>query len=152
MAANKQQGSYFGLFLAGATVLCAGFAYWDSGTGKALFALGALILIGSLFGYMGIKPLEGKTATRPGSVLGMRLGGAAVCALGWMLTLLGLHFTDSTGGRIVFALVGIGVTLVGMIFILPAAANKTAVWKGESGASERAAVPSAGKTSMEHSR
>ena len=34
MAANKQQGSYFGLFLVGATVLCTGFAYYDSGTGQ----------------------------------------------------------------------------------------------------------------------
>jgi hypothetical protein len=130
MAANKQQGSYFGLFLAGATVLCAGFAYIDSGSGKALLALGAIILIGSLFGYMGIKPLEGKTALKPGP-LGMKLGGAAVCLLGWLLTLLGLHMTDSTGGRIVFALLGIAVTLTGMIYILPAAFNKNAVWKGE---------------------
>ena len=79
MAANKQQGSYFGLFLAGATVLCAGFAYFDSGTGKALLALGAIVLIGSLFGFMGIKPLEGKTALKPGPE-GMKLIGAAVCA------------------------------------------------------------------------
>ncbi len=150
MAANKQQGSYFGLFLAGATVLCAGFAYFESGTGKALLALGAIVLIGSLFGFMGIKPLEGKTALKPGPE-GMKLIGAAVCALGWLLTLSGIHITDSTGGRIVFALLGIGVTAVGMIFILPAAFNKNAVWKGESGASDRVGVAAA-KTSMEHSR
>jgi hypothetical protein len=63
--------------------------------------------------------------------LGMKLGGAAVCLLGWLLTLLGIHMTDSTGGRIVFALLGIAVTLTGMIYILPAAFNKNAVWKGE---------------------
>lgn len=151
MAANKQQGSYFGLFLAGSTVLCAGIAYFDSGLGKALLALGVIILLGSLFGYMGIKPLEGKTALKP-SPLGMKLGGAAVCVLGWVLTLAGLHITDSTGGRIVFALLGIGVTLVGIIFILPAAFNKNAVWKGESGATERGSVTAPAKTSMEHSR
>jgi hypothetical protein len=130
MAANKQQGSYFGLFLAGATVLCVGFAYFDSGSGKALLALGAIVLIGSLFGFMGIKSLEGKTAMKPGPE-GMKLIGIAVCALGWILTLAGIHITDSTGGRIIFALLGIGVTLVGMIYILPAAFNKNAVWKGE---------------------
>src|SRR5260370_40487011 len=102
MAANKQQGSYFGLFLAGATVLCAGIAYLDSGTGKALLALGAIALIGSLLGDMGIKPLEGKTALKPGPE-GMKLVGAAVCALGWGLTLVGFHLTDSTGGAIPFA-------------------------------------------------
>ncbi len=150
MAANKQQGSYFGLFLIGATVLCAGFAFFESGTGKAMLALGAIVLVGSLFGFLGIKPLEGKTALKP-SPEGMKLLGAAVCALGWLLTLSGLHLTDSTGGRIVFALLGIGVTLVGMIFILPAAFNKNAVWKGETESSSRASVASA-KTSMEHSR
>ena len=131
-------------------MLCAGFAYFEGGTGKALLALGAIVLIGSLFGFMGIKPLEGKTALKPGPE-GMKLVGAAVCALGWLLTLSGVHITDSTGGRIVFALLGIGVTAVGMIFILPAAFNKNAVWKGESGASERTSVATA-KTSMEHSR
>jgi hypothetical protein len=151
MAANKSQGSYFGLFLAAATVLCAGFAYFDSGTGKALLALGAIALIGSLLGFMGIKPLEGKTALKPGPE-GMKLVGAAVCALGWCLTLVGIHLTDSTGGRIIFALLGIGVTAVGMIYILPAAFNKNAVWKGNSGASERASITAAAKTSMEHTR
>ena len=150
MAANKQQGSYFGLFLVGATVLCAGFAYFDSGSGKALLALGAIIFVGSLFGFMGIKSLEGKTALKP-SPEGMKLIGAAVCALGWLLTLSGIHITDSTGGRIVFALLGIGVTLVGIIFILPAAFNKNAVWKGDSGSTDRASIAAA-KTSMEHSR
>jgi hypothetical protein len=67
MAANKQQGSYFGLFLAGSTVLCAGFAYYDSGVGKALMALGALGIAGSMIGYMGIKSLEGLTPMKPGS-------------------------------------------------------------------------------------
>jgi hypothetical protein len=149
MAANKQQGSYFGLFLVGATVLCAGFADYDSGMGKALLALGAIGVIGSLFGYMGIKSLEGKTALKSNPT-GMKLVGAAVCALGWLLTLMGIHLTDSVGGSIVFSLLGIGVTLFGIIFVLPAAFNKNAVWKGDSG-TDRASVAAA-KTSMEHSR
>ncbi|MBZ5641740.1 MAG: hypothetical protein LAO19_03180 [Acidobacteriia bacterium] len=150
MAANKQQGSYFGLFLVGATVLCSGLAFYDSGTGKALLAVGALGVIGSLLGYLGIKPLEGKTALKD-NPLGMKLLGAGVCLLGWILTLAGLHITDSTGGRIVFALLGIAVSFAGMAFILPAAFNKNAVWKGESAGTDRAGV-AAGKISMEHSR
>jgi hypothetical protein len=151
MAANKSQGSYFGLFLAGSTVLCAGIAYFEGGTGKALLALGAIAVVGSLFGFMGIKPLEGKTAMKPGPE-GMKLVGAAVAALGWVLTLTGIHLTASTGGRIIFALLGIGVSLVGVIYILPAAFNKNAFWKGNSAATERASIAAAAKTTMEHSR
>jgi hypothetical protein len=151
MAANKQQGSYFTLFLAGATVLCAGFAYFNSGTGKALLALGAIGVIGSLLGFMGIKPLEGKTAFIPGAD-GMKLVGAAVAILGWVFTLVGIHLTTSAGGRIVSALLGIAVSLVGVLYILPAAFNKNAVWKGDAGKSAHSGVPTAAKTTMEHSR
>ena len=64
MAANKQQGSYFGLFLVGATVVCAGFAYFDSGFGKALLALGAIVFIGSLFGFMGSRAAQPRDPTK----------------------------------------------------------------------------------------
>src|SRR5258706_6853195 len=122
MAANKQQGSYFGLFLAGATVLCAGFAYFGGGTGKALLALGAIALIGSLLGFLGIKPLEGKTAMNPGPE-GMKLVGAAVCALGWILTLSGIHITASTGGSIFFSLLGLALNADGSILNILRAVN-----------------------------
>jgi uncharacterized membrane protein YgaE (UPF0421/DUF939 family) len=36
---------------------------------------------------------------------------------------------SSTGGRIVLALVGIGISLFGILVILPGAFNKNAVWK-----------------------
>jgi hypothetical protein len=128
MAANKSQGSYYSLFLAAATVFCAGVAYWGSGLGILLFLVGAAGLIASLFGMLKIKSLEGKTPLKPGPGA-MKLIGAGVCALGWLITLFGMHITASTGGRIVLALVGIGVTLFGMIVVLPAAFNKNAVWK-----------------------
>jgi hypothetical protein len=128
MAANKSQGSYYSLFLVAATVLCAGVAYWSSGLGKLLFLVGAVGFIASLFGMLKIKSLEGKTALKPGPGA-MKLIGAGVCALGWLITLFGMHITTSTGGRIVLALVGIGVTLFGMIVVLPGAFNKNAVWK-----------------------
>jgi len=43
--------------------------------------------------------------------------------------LFGMHMTPSTSGRIVLALVGIGISLFGITVILPAAFNKNAVWK-----------------------
>jgi hypothetical protein len=128
MAANRQQGSYYGLFLVACTVLCAGIYLFSSGMGKLLLLVGAVGVIGSLLGMMSIKSLEGKTALKP-SPLGMKLMGAACSALGWVITLFGMHLTPSTTGRIVLALVGIGVSLFGIIVILPAAFNKNAVWK-----------------------
>ena len=86
------------------------------------------VLLGSLFGMLGIKSLEGKTAVKP-EPMAMKLVGAACALLGWVITLFGMHLTPSTGGRIVLALVGIGVSLFGIIVVLPAAFNKNAVWK-----------------------
>jgi len=128
MAANRSQGSFFTLFLVAATVLCAGFFDWSSGLGKLLFVIGALGLIASLFGMLKIKPLEGRTALKS-SPLAMKLVGAFVAAFGWLITLFGMHLTTSVGGRLVLALIGIGVSLFGIIVVLPAAFNKNAVWK-----------------------
>jgi len=128
MAANKSQGSFYSLFLVAATVLCAGFYYFSAGMGKLLLLVGAVGLIGSLFGMMSIKSQEGRTAMKPSSAA-MKLAGAFIAALGWVITLFGMHITPSTSGRIVLALVGIGVSLFGIIVVLPAAFNKNAVWK-----------------------
>jgi len=128
MAANRSQGTYYTLFLVSATVLCAGLYEWGGGMGKLLFVVGAIGLIGSLFGMLGIKSLEGKTALKPGP-LAMKLAGAGCSLLGWIITLVGMHLTPSVGGRIVLALVGISVSLFGIIVVLPAAFNKNAVWK-----------------------
>jgi hypothetical protein len=128
MAANRSQGSYYGLFLVASTVLCAGFYWWGGGLGKLLFAIGAIGLLGSLFGMLGIKSQEGKTALKENPTA-MKLVGAACALLGWGITLFGMHLTPSVGGRIVLALIGIGVSLFGIIVVLPAAFNKNAVWK-----------------------
>jgi hypothetical protein len=116
------------LFLVASTVLCAGIFEFSSGLGKLLLLVGAVGLVGSLFGMIGIKSKEGKTAA-PVSAMSMKLLGAAAAALGWVITLFGMHLTPSTGGRLVLALVGIAVSLFGIIVILPAAFNKHAVWK-----------------------
>lgn len=128
MAANRSQGSYYTLFLVGATVLCAGLYDYASGIGKLLLILGAVGMVLSLLGMLRIKSLEGRSALKPGPGL-MKLVGAGVCALGWLITLFGLHLTSSVGGRLVLALLGISVSLYGIIFVLPAAFNKNAVWK-----------------------
>lgn len=102
--------------------------YIGSGLGKLLLLVGAAGFLASLFGMLKIKPLEGKTALKP-SPMGTKLIGAGLAALGWVITLFGMHLTPSTGGRIVLALVGIAVSLFGIIVVLPAAFNKNAVWK-----------------------
>jgi hypothetical protein len=127
MAANRSQGSYYTLFLVAATVLCAGI-FIGGGKGVLLLLIGAVGLLASLFGMLKIKSFEGKTAMKPGP-MGMKLIGAFVAGLGWVITLFGMHLTPSVGGRLVLALVGIGVSLFGIIVVLPAAFNKNAVWK-----------------------
>jgi hypothetical protein len=127
MAANTGQGRGFVTFLVGLTTACAGL-YLSSGLGKLLLAVGLIIVVASLFGFLKLKPLEGKTAQKA-SPTTMKLFGAFLAALGWGITLFGMHLTDATGGRIALALVGIGVSLFGMIYVLPAAFNKNAIWK-----------------------
>ena len=128
MAANTGQGRQFTVFLVGLTVGCYGIASLSSGLGKVALGAGAAILMGSLFGFLKLKPLEGKPAQKPVSG-SMKLVGALLATLGWIVTLLGMHFVDSTGGRLAFALIGIAVSLYGILGILPAAFNKNAIWK-----------------------
>lgn len=128
MAANKSQGSFYTLFLVGCTFLAAGIFLWSGVLGKLLLIVGLVGIVASLFGMMKIKPEEGKTAMRPGPE-GMKWFGAAVALGGWLVTIIGANMISSTGGRIVLALIGIGVSLFGILGILPAAFNKNAVWK-----------------------
>src|SRR5262249_4998142 len=109
MRANTGQGRGFITFLVGFTLICAGL-YLSSGMGKLLLALGLIIFVVSLFGFLKLKPLEGNTAQRPGP-MAMKLIGAFLAALGWFITLFGMHVVDGNGGRMVLALVGIGVSL-----------------------------------------
>src|SRR5947207_2873880 len=114
MAANTGQGRGFTTFLVGFTGICAGL-YLSS---KALLAVGVIVVLVSLFQFLKLKALEGKTAQGP-SALTMKLLGALLAALGWGITLFGMHLVDGTSGRIVLALVGIAVSLFGMIVVLP---------------------------------
>ncbi|PYV76667.1 MAG: hypothetical protein DMG96_13350 [Acidobacteria bacterium] len=124
MAANTGQGRGFVTFLVGFTVTCAGLYL----SNKLLLGVGLIVVLVSLFQFLKLKPLEGKTAQGPSPIV-MKLFGAFLAALGWGITLFGMHLTGGTTGRIVLALVGIGVSLFGMIYVLPAAFNKNAIWK-----------------------
>ncbi len=129
----------------GATALCAGLAYFAEGFGKLVLVLGLAAVVISLVGFLKIKPMEGKTAGVAGNTA-MKLLGIAVAWGGWFVTIAGLHITTSVGGRLVFALVGIAVSLVGVLGVLPVAFGKSMAGKAE---------PSsfvAAKTTMEHSR
>ena len=151
MAASKSQGSYFALFLVAGTVLCAGVAYVASGTGKLLLLVGAAILLASLAGFLKIKHLEGETPVLPSPEI-MKWVGAGVAVLGWVVTIGGLYLVDGNGGRIIVALLGIGVSLFGMLYVLPAAFNKTAFWKKPAGTSARASLTTmSGKATMDSS-
>jgi hypothetical protein len=128
MAANKQQGQWFGLFLSGLTVACAGMAGYSSNIGKTALVLGVVILAASFWKFLKLKPLEGKIAlgSQPAVV---KLVGILVTVFGWLVVLFGLHLTSGVGGRMVLSIVGLIISLIGIGVILPAACNKNAIWK-----------------------
>lgn len=128
MAANKKQGQWFALFLIGLTTACGGIAGCTSGLGKVALVVGLLILAASFWSFLKLKPLEGKIALGA-QPAGMKLLGILVVLLGWGVVLFGLHLTPSVGGRLIITLVGMAISLVGIVFILPAACNKNAIWK-----------------------
>lgn len=131
MAANKQQGSYLTLFWTGATVLCAGLAYLAEGFGKLVLVLGLVAVVISLVGFLKIKPKEGKTAGVEGTAT-LKLLGIAVALGGWFITIAGLHITTSVDGRLIFAIAGIAVSLIGVLGVLPAAFGKSLAGKSAS--------------------
>jgi len=86
MAASRSQGSCFGLFLVGATLLSIGVATIATGVGKLLLLAGAVVVLAAAVGFFKIKPLEGVTPVAP-SPESMKWIGAGVAALGWVVTL-----------------------------------------------------------------
>jgi hypothetical protein len=128
MAANKKQGQWFALFLIGLTVACAGIAGYPKGLGMAALVIGLLILAVSFWSFLKIKPLEGKVAlgAQPAA---MKALGVLVTIAGWLVVLFGLHLAAGIAGRLILTLVGMAISLVGVLGILPAACNKNAIWK-----------------------
>ena len=129
MAATKSQGRAFTLFMVGLTTATAGIAYISSGSGKLALVVGAIVLVASVVMLRRLKPLEGKVALGDQPAV-LKLAGLAVVALGWLTVLFGLHLTTSVPGRMTTSIIGLAISLVGVLFVLPMAANKNAIWKG----------------------
>lgn len=128
MAATTSQGKNFTLFLAGITALCAGIAYSTTGIGVVALIAGIVALVVSFAIFIKIKPLEGKTGEGPQPAV-MKLVGAGIALLGWLVVLFGLHLTASVGGRMFTSILGIAVSLIGVCYVLPTASSKGAIWK-----------------------
>lgn len=128
MAATTSQGRTFTLFMVGITAACAGIAYFSTASGKAALLVGLVGLGISLASFIKIKPLEGKTGSANQPFV-LKLAGIASVLVGWYIVLIGIHLTASVGGRLVTTLLGFAVSLVGVLVLLPAAANKNAIWK-----------------------
>ncbi len=128
MAATKAQGRAFTLFMGGLTAATAGIAFFSSGSGKAALVIGAAVVAFSLFRFLKIKPDEGKVAlgSQPAA---QKLIGVVLALAGWVVVLFGLHLTASVSGRMTTTLIGFAVTLVGVLYVLPSAASKNAIWK-----------------------
>ncbi|MGA7156195.1 MAG: hypothetical protein WBY53_05085 [Acidobacteriaceae bacterium] len=107
---------------------CAGIALMPGGLGVALLIVGLVILAAASAMFFKIKPLEGKIALGAQPAV-MKLVGAALSAGGWIVALFGLHVTASVGGRLVIAILGLAISLVGVVIVLPSACNKNAIWK-----------------------
>jgi len=128
MAATTSQGKSFTIFIAGTTVAATGLAFSASGIGKAALVAGLAIIGYSFFKFFVMKPLEGPPAEGKQSA-SLKLSGLALALGGWLVVLFGLHLTPGVSGRMVSTLVGLAISLIGILVVLPIAANKNAIWK-----------------------
>jgi hypothetical protein len=59
----------------------------------------------------------------------MKFVGVLLAIAGWLIPVIALNYTQSMGARFFLAFVGIGISLVGILGVLNAAHQKTAIWK-----------------------
>ena len=59
----------------------------------------------------------------------MKLVGLVMAIVGWLIPVIALNFTASLGARFVACLVGLAVSLFGILVVLNKAHQKNAVWK-----------------------
>ncbi len=128
MAATTSQGKSFTVFIVGVTVAAAGLAFSATGIGKVALVAGLAIVAYSFFKFFMIKPLEGPAAEgkQPAA---LKLAGLALALGGWIVVLFGLHLTPNVTGRMVSTILGLAISLFGILVVLPIAANKNAIWK-----------------------
>jgi hypothetical protein len=59
----------------------------------------------------------------------MKLTGILLAVFGWLVPLVGLTMTSSTGVRMFLCILGIGITLVAILKVLNQAHQKEAIWR-----------------------
>jgi hypothetical protein len=59
----------------------------------------------------------------------MKLVGVLLAVFGWLLPVVALTMTSSTGARMFLCLLGIAITLTAILKVLLKAHEKEAVWK-----------------------
>jgi len=59
----------------------------------------------------------------------MALAGVVITFLGFLISVMSLGMTSSVGGRMVMVLIGIAVSLVGIIGVINRAFLKNAIWR-----------------------
>jgi hypothetical protein len=59
----------------------------------------------------------------------MMLAGIAITVLGFVLALFSLSITSSVNGRLIMVLVGIAISLTGILGVINKAFQKNAIWR-----------------------
>ena len=59
----------------------------------------------------------------------MAIAGVVITLLGWLIAVASVGMTSSVGGRMVIVLIGIAVSLVGIIRVLNRALLSKAIWR-----------------------
>ena len=59
----------------------------------------------------------------------MALAGVVITFLGFLISVMSLTMTSSVGGRMVMVLIGLAVSLIGIVGVINRAFLKNAVWR-----------------------
>jgi len=59
----------------------------------------------------------------------MALAGVVITFLGFLISVMSLTLTSSVGGRMVIVLIGLAVSLIGIIGVINRAFLKNAIWR-----------------------
>jgi uncharacterized membrane protein YgaE (UPF0421/DUF939 family) len=59
----------------------------------------------------------------------MKLVGVLLALAGWLIPVIALTYTQSLGARFALAIVGIAISLIGILFVLNQAHLKDVIWK-----------------------